>query len=96
MPGGITGSVASLLDTSSRLPLAEAKKLGPVIAWGNFVTISINFLLVALVIFLVIRALAAARARFEREQKLEAAAPAVPPADVQLLTEIRDLLKSRT
>jgi large conductance mechanosensitive channel len=69
--------------------LAEAKKQGAVLAWGNFLTIVINFLIIAWVLFLVIRALT-------RLQKKEEAAPAKPSAEVELLTEIRDVLKSQS
>lgn len=92
----VIGSVSSLLDTSTRLPLAKAKELGPVIAYGNFITLLINFIIVAFCIFLVVKLMSAARARLEREKAAaEAAAPSAPPADVQLLTEIRDLLKAK-
>src|ERR1700686_2174835 len=67
--------------------LAEAKKQGAVLAWGNFLTLVINFLIIALVLFLAIRGLA-------RLQKTEAAKPVEPPKpsrEVELLTEIRDL-----
>lgn len=93
--GGVTASVMNVFDTATRLPLVEARKLGPVIAYGNFVTVLINFLIVAFCIFIVIKLMNTAKRRFEREKAVEAAAPAVPPADVQLLTEIRDLLKSK-
>jgi large conductance mechanosensitive channel len=69
--------------------LVEAKKQGAVLAWGNFVTIVINFVIIAFVLFLVIRAMS-------RLQKKEEAAPAKPSAEVELLTEIRDLLKSQS
>jgi large conductance mechanosensitive channel len=68
--------------------LVEAKKQGAVLAWGNFVTIVINFLIIAWVLFMVIRAMT-------RLQKKEDAAPPKPSAEVELLTEIRDLLKSQ-
>ena len=71
------------------LAIADAKKLGPVVAWGNFITIGINFLIVAFVMFLVVKAI-------NKLKKAEAAAPTpIPPPTVQevLLTEIRDLLK---
>jgi len=73
--------------------LLEAKKLGSVVAYGNFITISINFMIVAFCIFLVIKAM-------NRMMKKAAAepAPTAPPAptmDQQLLVEIRDLLKTR-
>jgi large conductance mechanosensitive channel len=68
--------------------LAEAKKQGAVLAWGNFLTIVLNFLIIAWVLFLVIRAMT-------RLQKKEDAAPPKPSKEVELLTEIRDLLKSK-
>lgn len=69
--------------------LAEAKKQGAVLAWGNFITIVINFLIIAWVLFLVIRAIT-------RLQKKEEAAPPKPSKEVELLTEIRDLMKSQS
>jgi large conductance mechanosensitive channel len=68
--------------------LAEAKKQGAVLAWGNFLTIVINFLIIAAVLFFAIRAIG-------RLVKKDAEKPAPPPPEVQLLTEIRDLLKAR-
>ena len=68
--------------------LVEAKKQGAVLAWGNFLTITLNFIIIAFVLFLVIRALS-------RLIKKEAdKAPALSKQE-QLLTEIRDLLKQR-
>jgi len=66
--------------------LAEAKKQGAVLAWGNFLTIAINFLIIAFVLFLAIRALTRLIAK-EAEK-----APPLSKQE-QLLTEIRDLLK---
>ena len=69
--------------------LIEAKNQGAVLAWGNVLTIVINFVIIAFVLFLAIRALS-------RLQISEAAKPAAPPKpsrEVELLTEIRDLLK---
>jgi large conductance mechanosensitive channel len=68
--------------------LVEAKKQGAVLAWGNFLTIVINFIIIAFVLFLAIRAIGRIVAK-EAEK-----APAVSKQE-QLLTEIRDLLKSR-
>jgi large conductance mechanosensitive channel len=68
--------------------LAEAKKQGAVLAWGNFLTIVLNFLIIAWVLFLVIRAMT-------RLQKKEDATPPKPSKEVELLTEIRDVLKSK-
>jgi large conductance mechanosensitive channel len=87
--------VTNLFDTAARLPLAEARAHGPVLAYGNFITVMINFIIVAFCVFLVVKAFAVARRRFEREQAVEAAAPAIPPGDVQLLSEIRDILKNQ-
>ncbi len=68
--------------------LVDAKKQGAVLAWGNFLTITLNFAIIAFVLFLVIRALS-------RLIKKEAdKAPALSKQE-ELLTEIRDLLKSR-
>ncbi|HEY9047998.1 MAG TPA: large conductance mechanosensitive channel protein MscL [Ohtaekwangia sp.] len=74
---------------TSGLPLAEAKKLGPVFAWGNFVTVVINFIILAFIIFLMVKGMNSLK---KREEKAPAP-PAEPPADIKLLTEIRDLLK---
>ncbi|HLX15088.1 MAG TPA: large conductance mechanosensitive channel protein MscL [Bradyrhizobium sp.] len=67
--------------------LADAKKQGAVLAWGNFLTLTLNFLIVAFVLFLVIRAMN----KFKRKE--EAAPPPKPTRQEELLTEIRDLLK---
>ena len=83
----------SYISLSEKVPaglaLIDAKKLGPVVAWGNFVSISINFLIIAFVMFLVVKAM-------NKLKKAEATAPAAPPAPSAqevLLAEIRDLLK---
>lgn len=66
-----------------------------VLSWGNFLTILINFILLAFVVFCLIKAVNAARRSLEREQEAEAQAPAPPPEDVALLREIRDLLQQK-
>ncbi len=69
------------------LPLAEAKKLGGVLAYGNFISILINFLILAFVIFMMVK---------QVNKMKKAAPPAVPaptPDDILLLREIRDSLK---
>ena len=68
--------------------LVEAKKQGAVLAWGSFITLAINFLIVAGVLFMIIRLM-------NRMVKKEEAAPAPPPKQEVLLTEIRDLLKAK-
>jgi len=70
--------------------LAAAREQGAVFAYGNFLTVVINFLILAWIIFLMVKAVNTMRRRLERQKAEEPAAP--PPADVQLLTEIRDLL----
>jgi large conductance mechanosensitive channel len=75
--------------------LAQAREQGAVFAYGSFITVVINFLILAFIIFLMVKSVNTLRRRLEREER--AAAPAAPPAqDVQLLTEIRDLLATRT
>ena len=69
--------------------LDAAREQGAVLAYGNFITVALNFLILAWIIFLMIKAVNNLR----RRQEEKPAAPAAPPADVQLLTEIRDLLK---
>jgi large conductance mechanosensitive channel len=67
---------------------ADAKKQGAVLGYGQFITVTINFLIIAFVLFMVVRAMV-------NLQKKEEAKPAPVPADVVLLTEIRDLLAKR-
>ncbi|MBR1085858.1 large conductance mechanosensitive channel protein MscL [Bradyrhizobium manausense] len=69
--------------------LADAKKQGAVLAYGSFLTVTINFIIVAFVLFLVIRAMNT----LKRKEEAKPAAPPKPSAEVELLTEIRDLLK---
>jgi len=72
--------------------LAEAKKTGAVLAYGSFLTVSLNFVILAFVIFLMIQQIN----RLKREPAAAPAAPAEPPPtpeDIQLLREIRDSLK---
>ncbi len=68
--------------------LAEAKEQGAVLAYGNFLTVLINFLILAWIIFLMVRMVNNLR----RKEEAKPEAPAAPPADIQLLTEIRDAL----
>jgi len=96
----IIGAVTGGLDFSNYfIPLSgkvtagnlvDAKKQGAVLAWGNFLTLALNFLIVAAALFLVVRLM---------NQLKSAEAPKPPPAptrDQVLLEEIRDLLKSRS
>ncbi len=80
-------------DVPKGLDLEAARKIGPVIAYGNFITVVINFIILALIIFLVVKAFNTAKKRFEKEAP--AAAPAGPTVEQKLLIEIRDLLARR-
>lgn len=71
--------------------LADARKVGPAFALGDFVSVVINFLILAFILFLMVKGIN----KLRRDKPTEAPAPAPPPADVQLLTEIRDLLAKR-
>jgi large conductance mechanosensitive channel len=71
--------------------LADAQKNGATLAYGHFITLLINFLIVAWVLFLVVKMM-------NRMKRQPQPAPAVPPAptkEEELLTQIRDLLAKR-
>jgi large conductance mechanosensitive channel len=70
--------------------LADAKKQGAVLAWGNFLTLTINFLIIAFVLFVVIRAMNTLK---RKDAAAAAPPPPKPSREEELLTEIRDLLK---
>ena len=67
--------------------LVEARKQGAVLAWGNFLTLVINFAIIAWVLFLVVRLM-------NHLLRKEAEKPAPPSKQEQLLAEIRDALKN--
>lgn len=72
-----------------------------VLSWGNFLTVFINFILLAFVVFCLVKAVNSARHRLEQlthqeEEQAPAPEPAPEPADVVLLREIRDLLGNNT
>lgn len=75
------------------LSLVEAKKLGAVFAYGNFFTILLNFLILAFVIFQMVRIMNKARTLRQVEEAAAPEAPAPVPEDIVLLREIRDALK---
>ncbi len=75
------------------MTLDALKKAGvPVFAYGNFITIAINFILLAFIIFMMIRMMN----RWKTEAPAAPAAPPAPPAEEVLLAEIRDILKARS
>ena len=94
--GGLdfTAYYLSLNNQGAGLPLAEAKKLGAVLAYGNFITIVINFAILAFIIFQMVRLINKAR-------NMAPPPPVEPPPatkesdEVLLLREIRDLLNKR-
>lgn len=93
--GAITGgldfsnyftALSSKVNASS---LVDAKKQGAVLAWGSFLTVTFNFLVIAFALFGVVNVVQ------RLKKKEEAAAPAPPPRQEVLLQEIRDLLAKR-
>lgn len=84
--GSVPDGTAQTLDA--------LKKAGvPVFAYGSFITIAINFILLAFVVFMLVKNVNRVKARFEAEQA--AAPPPAPPASELLLAEIRDELRKR-
>ena len=71
--------------------LADAKKLGPAFAYGSFLTIAINFAILAFCIFMLVKAMN----KMKKKEEAKPAPVAEVPANVKLLTEIRDLLGKR-
>ena len=90
--GKVTGGLdfsnyyIALNGQPSGLPLAEARKAGAVFAYGNFITVLIYFIILAIIIFLMIK-------QVNRLKKESPAAPAGPPEDVLLLRQIRDSVR---
>ena len=71
------------------LPLADAKKAGAVMAYGSFITATLNFLIIAFVVFISVQAIN----RMKKKEESKPATPPAPTATETLLSEIRDLLK---
>ncbi len=100
----IIGAISGGLDFSNYfLPLAksvtanslvEAKKQGAVLAWGNFMQMAVNFVIIAAVLFVVVKGMNTLKARMA--QPPVEPGPSAKTADVLLLEEIRDLLAGRT
>lgn len=94
--GAVTGGLdfsnyfTGLSKAVTATNLADAKKQGAVLAWGSFLTLTLNFVIIAFVLFLVIRLMNRMKAKEEA-----APTPAALTKDQQLLIEIRDALKSK-
>jgi large conductance mechanosensitive channel len=95
----IIGSITGGLDFSNYFiplsskvtasALADAKKQGAVLAWGNFLTLAINFVIIAFALFLAVKGINTLK------KSEPPPAPPGPSKEEQLLIEIRDLLKAR-
>jgi large conductance mechanosensitive channel len=97
--GAVTGGLdftnyfTPLSEAVTSPALAEAKNQGAVLAWGSFITAAINFLIIAWILFLLVKGMNRLR-RKEDAKTGTTDKPAELPADVKLLTEIRDLMKA--
>jgi large conductance mechanosensitive channel len=98
----IIGAIMGSLDFSNYfIPLTgnaqvgqayeDAKKAGAVIGYGQFITVAINFLIIAWVLFLVVKGMN----RMRRQEAEKPAEPEAPTTEEKLLTEIRDILAGR-
>jgi large conductance mechanosensitive channel len=94
--GAITGGLdfsnyfIPLSKNVTATSLAEARNQGAVLAWGHFLTLVINFLIIAWVLFMIIRSI---NRLFKKEK--EAEKPAALTKQEELLTEIRDAIKAK-
>ena len=70
---------------------AKVKEAGAVLGYGQFLTVAVNFIIIAWVLFMVVKGMN----QLKKQEAAAPAAPAAPPADVALLTEIRDLLAKK-
>ena len=98
--GALIGNVDfTTLSATLRAPkldeAGEVVKQAVTLNYGNFIQVTVDFLLVALCIFLVIKAINKAKAAAQKPAEPEPEAPAAKPDDVVLLEEIRDLLKNQ-
>jgi large conductance mechanosensitive channel len=90
--GGIDFSQLYIQMSGESQPTLDlAREAGATLAYGNFITLLINFLIVAWVLFMVVKAMN----RMRRKQEEKPPEVATIPPDVKLLEEIRDLLAKR-
>ncbi|OGO36671.1 MAG: mechanosensitive ion channel protein MscL [Chloroflexi bacterium RBG_16_57_11] len=105
--GGAFGAIITSLVNDIIMPLVGVLMGGvdiaslsvvigdAVIAYGKFLQAIVNFLLIALALFFVIKSINTLQKRLSKEKEIAPTAPATPSEDIVLLGEIRDLLKSR-
>ena len=84
-----TNYFLTLSDKVTASNLADARKQGGVLAYGDFITVIINFIIVAAALFVIVKAINS----MKKPAPAEPAAPPPPTPEVVLLTEIRDALK---
>jgi len=92
--GGLdfTNYFLGLTPAASAAPTYDAaKKAGATLGYGTFITVTVNFLIVAFVLFLIVRGMN----RLIKQEEAAPVPPAPPTKEQELLTEIRDLLKAR-
>jgi len=91
--GGVdfTNKFVPLAEGVTATSLAQAREQGPVFAYGNFVTLAINFLIVAFILFLVVKGMN----RLKRKEEAKPPEVAKVPREEKLLEEIRDLLAAK-
>ena len=82
----------ALAGQAAGLPLIEAKKAGAVFAYGNFITVALNFVILAFIIFLMVKQMN----RLKREDPPPPAVPPATPEDIVLLRQIRDSLQRQS
>ncbi|WP_354331684.1 large conductance mechanosensitive channel protein MscL [Pedobacter sp. CG_S7] len=87
----LSEKVRTFVTSNPTASLEEARKIGPVFAWGNFITEVINFVILAFIIFLMVKAINKMK---RKQEEVPVVAPA-PSKEQLLLTEIRDLLKTK-
>jgi len=87
----LSEKVRDFVASNPAASLEDVRKVGPVFAWGNFATEVINFIILAFIIFLMVKAINQMK---RKEEIAQVVAPA-PTKEEILLTEIRDLLKTK-
>lgn len=88
----LSDKVKEAFAANANLSLDEAREIGPVFAWGNFATEVINFIILAFIIFLMVKGINSLK---RKEEAVAVKTPPAPPKEEVLLAEIRDLLKNQ-